>query len=159
VNLSLQYVQDGHYGPSSADEYALIKSQLDADGIFNVNLKSTEYVTYSKQRVTDTYPAYQLGWFPDYSDADNDLTPFFTANNFLVNHFNDKAVQDAIAKEATETDPVARKAEIEKVQALVAAQLSTLPLLQGSQVAVAGADVKGVKLDGSFKFRFGGLYK
>jgi peptide/nickel transport system substrate-binding protein len=159
VNLSLQYVQDGHYGPSSADEYALVKSQLDADNIFNVDLKSTEYVTYSKQRTQDTYPAYQLGWFPDYADADNDLTPFFTENNFLANHYNSKPVQAEIAKEATETDPAKRKAEIEKVQALVAADLSTLPLLQGSQVAVAGADVKGVQLDGSFKFRFGGLYK
>jgi peptide/nickel transport system substrate-binding protein len=159
VNLSLQYVQDGHYGPSSADEYALIKSQLDADNIFNVDLKSTEYVTYSKQRTQDTYPAYQLGWFPDYADADNYLTPFFTENNFLSNHYNSKPVQAEIAKEATETDPAKRKAEIEKVQALVAADLSTLPLLQGSQVAVAGADVKGVQLDGSFKFRFGGLYK
>ena len=159
VNLSLQYVQDGHYGPSSADEYALIKSQLDADNIFNVDLKSTEYVTYSKQRVQDTYPAYQLGWFPDYADADNYLTPFFTENNFLTNHYDSKPVQAEIAKEATETDPAARKSEIEKVQALVAADLSTLPLLQGAQVAVAGADVKGVQLDGSFKFRFGGLYK
>lgn len=158
VNLSLQYVQDGHYGPSSADEYGLIKSQLNTENIFNVNLKSTEYVTYSKQRTADTYPAYQLGWFPDYSDADNYLTPFFTANNFLVNHYNNAAVQAEIAKEATETDPAARKSEIEDIQKLVAADLSTLPLLQGSQVAIAGADVKGVKLDGSFKFRFGGLY-
>lgn len=158
VALSLQYVQDGHYGPSSADEYALIKSQLEQDGIFKVDLKSTEYVTYSKQRTADTYPAYQLGWFPDYSDADNYLTPFFTKNNFLVNHYDNPTVQAEIAKEATETDPAARKTEIEDIQAKVAADLSTLPLLQGSQVAVAGADVSGVKLDGSFKFRFGGLY-
>src|ERR1700712_331325 len=140
VNLSLQYVQDGHYGPSSADEYGLIKSQLNTENIFNINLKSTEYVTYSKQRTADTYPAYQLGWFPDYSDADNYLTPFFTANNFLVNHYNNTAVQAEIAKEATETDPAARKSEIEDIQKLVAGDLSTLPLLQGSQVAIAGAD-------------------
>ena len=28
-------------------------------------------------------PSYQLGWFPDYSDADNYLTPFFLKTNFL----------------------------------------------------------------------------
>ena len=32
---------------------------------------------YSKDRSADVYPAYQLGWFPDFSDADNYLTPFF----------------------------------------------------------------------------------
>ena len=40
-----------------------------------MNLQSTEYTTYTKQRVKDTYPIYQLGWFPDFPDADNYLTP------------------------------------------------------------------------------------
>src|SRR3954454_8931861 len=76
VQLSLQFTTD-HYGPSSGDEYALIKSQLESSGLFKVNLQSTEYVQYSKDRVKDVYPAYQLGWFPDFSDPDNYLTPFF----------------------------------------------------------------------------------
>ena len=37
--------------------------------------------------------------------------------------------------------------------------LSTVPLLQGAQVAVAGTDVDGVTLDASFKFRFAPLTK
>ncbi len=41
----------------------------------------------------------------------------------------------------------------------MAAQLPTIPLLQGAQVVVEGKDVKGVTLDGSFKFRFGTLSK
>ena len=51
--------------------------------------------------------------------------------------------------------------EIKQVQEKVASQLSTLPMLQGAQVAVAGTDVKGVgdTLDASFKFRFGVLSK
>ncbi|MCU1423141.1 MAG: peptide transporter substrate-binding protein [Microbacteriaceae bacterium] len=159
VKLDLQYVQDGHYGPSSADEYALVKSQLETGGLFTVNLQSTEYTTYSKERVTDAYPAYQLGWFPDYSDADNYLTPFFTKDNFLANHYDNKEVQDLIAKQASETDKSARTADIEKIQSLVADDLSTLPLLQGSQIAVTGTDVKGTTLDASFKFRFGFLTK
>jgi hypothetical protein len=35
-------------------------------------------------------PAYQLGWFPDYSDADNYLTPFFLKKNFLGNHYDNQ---------------------------------------------------------------------
>jgi peptide/nickel transport system substrate-binding protein len=159
VNLSLQYVSDGHYGPSSADEYALIKSQLEQGGLFKVNLQSTEYVTYTKQRVLDTYPAYQLGWFPDYSDADNYLTPFFSKNNFLGNHYDSKTVQDLITKQNTETNSAARSQEIGEIQKDVAGDLSTLPLLQGAQVVVTGTDVSGATLDGSFKFRFGSLVK
>jgi peptide/nickel transport system substrate-binding protein len=159
VKLDLQYVQDGHYGPSSADEYALIKSQLEQGGLFQVNLQSTEYTTYSKERVKDSYPAYQLGWFPDYSDADNYLTPFFVKDNFLANHYDNATVQDLIAKEQTDTDPATREKDIEQIQADVANDLSTLPLLQGSQVAVTGTDVSGTTLDASFKFRFGFLTK
>lgn len=158
VALSLQYSPD-HYGPSSGDEYALVKSQLEESGLFTVDLKSTEWVQYSKDRTADVYPAYQLGWFPDYSDADNYLTPFFLTDNFLGNHFSDQQTEDLILQQAVEPDPAARTKEIEDIQARVGELLSTVPLLQGAQVAVAGTDVDGVILDASFKFRFAPLTK
>ena len=158
VALNLQYNPD-HYGESSGDEYALVKSQLEASGLFTVNLQSTEWVTYSKDRTADLYPAYQLGWFPDYSDADNYLTPFFTTNNFLANHYDNQEVNQLIVDQATEQDPATRQSDIEEIQAKVAADLSTVPLLQGSQIAVTGKDVTGAVLDGSFKFRYGSLVK
>ncbi|MEV8253855.1 ABC transporter substrate-binding protein [Rhodoglobus sp. NPDC076762] len=158
VKLNLQYNPD-HYGESSGDEYALVKSQLEADGIFEVNLQSTEWVTYASERTADAYPAYQLGWFPDYSDADNYLTPFFGDGNFLGNHYADAAVNDLIVAQATELDPATREGMIEDIQAQVAAQLSTVPFLQGAQIAVTGKDVTGATLDGSFKFRYGSLAK
>jgi len=160
VKLSLQYSND-HYGPSSADEYALIKDQLEKDGLFSVDLQTTEWVQYSKDRTTDVYPAYQLGWFPDYSDADNYLTPFFLTKNFLANHYDNPAVNDDILKQATTVDPAARTALIESIQDAVAKDLSTVPYLQGAQVAVVGKTVEGTEdtLDASFKFRYAALSK
>jgi peptide/nickel transport system substrate-binding protein len=160
VDLNLQFNPD-HYGPSSGDEYALIKDQLEASGLFSVNLQSTEYVQYSKDRVADVYPAYQLGWFPDYSDADNYLTPFFLTKNFISNHYANQQVNDLILQQASTPDPAARTALIEQIQDLVANDLSTVPYLQGAQVAVTGTDVSGTEdtLDPSFKFRYGALSK
>lgn len=158
VTLNLQYSND-HYGPSSADEYALIKDQLESTGLFTVNLQTTEWVQYSKDRTTDVYPAYQLGWFPDYSDADNYLSPFFIKDNFLGNHFDDAEVQGLIAKQVSTSDKAERQATIEEIQQKVAEQLSTLPYLQGSQVAISGTDVSGVTLDASFKFRYAPITK
>ncbi|WP_299955164.1 ABC transporter substrate-binding protein [uncultured Modestobacter sp.] len=160
VELNLQYSND-HYGPSSGDEYALIKNQLEESGLFTVNLQTTEWVQYSKDRVADVYPAYQLGWFPDYSDADNYLTPFFLTENFLANHYSDQEVNDLILQQATTADPAERQALIEEIQTQVAEDLSTLPYLQGAQVAVTGTDVSGAEdtLDASFKFRYGALSK
>jgi peptide/nickel transport system substrate-binding protein len=164
IELSLQYSSD-HYGPSSGDEYALIKDQLESSGLFTVNLQTTEWVQYSKDRVADVYPAYQLGWFPDFSDADNYLTPFFlntdTSTAFLQNHYRNDAINALIQQEVTTQDPAARQQVIEQIQTEEAKDLATVPYLQGSQVAVVGKDVNGTEdtLDASFKFRYGVLSK
>ncbi|MCX7522331.1 ABC transporter substrate-binding protein [Microbacterium sp. STN6] len=160
VKLDLQYNNE-HYGPSSSDEYALIKDQLEKGGLFTVNLQQTEWVQYSKDRVADVYPAYQLGWFPDYSDADNYLSPFFVKDNFLGNHYDNPKVQALIDQQRTTTDAAARTKLIEQIQDTEAADLSTLPFLQGAQVAVTGKDVTGTQdtLDASFKFRYAALAK
>lgn len=158
VSLSLQYNGD-HYGPSSGDEYAAVKAQLEEGGLFTVNLQQTEWVQYSKDRTADVYPAYQLGWFPDYSDADNYLSPFFLKENFLGNHYDNPTVNDLIVKSQTETDKDKRLADLGQIQDLVAKDLSTLPLLQGKQVAVVGSGVNGATLDASFKFRYAPITK
>ncbi|GAA3935341.1 ABC transporter substrate-binding protein [Microbacterium soli] len=158
VTINLQYNGD-HYGPSSGDEYAAYKTQLEKGGLFTVNLQQTEWVQYSKDRSADVYPVYQLGWFPDYSDADNYLSPFFVKDNFLANHYDNPAVADAIVQEQTEVDPDKRTQLIEQIQDMVAKDLSTLPILQGKQVSVVGKDVKGTTLDASFKFRYAPLNK
>jgi peptide/nickel transport system substrate-binding protein len=152
VQLSLQYNPD-HYGGSSGDEYAAVKGQLEADGLFAVDLQSTEWVQYAKDRTSDVYPAYQLGWFPDYSDADNYLTPFFLTENFLANHYADSEVDALINKQRGTQDADEREQLFLEIQDKVSEAVSTIPLLQGAQLAVSGADVQDVTLDSSFKFR------
>ncbi len=172
VTINLQYAL-GHYGPTSADEYGEIKRQLEATGLFKVNLQSTEWTTYSKQRRADAYPVYQLGWFPDFPDADNYITPFLVPNNFVGAHYCDDPKDVPTAKVGTrpcDIDKVlpliateqagsgaARTTAIENIQTAGATgELPTLPLLQGKQIAVTGPTVTGVDktLDSAFLFRF-----
>ncbi|GAB5077677.1 ABC transporter substrate-binding protein [Arthrobacter sp. AD-310] len=159
VDLKLQYTD--RYGTSAADEYALVKEQLEKSGLFTVDLKSTEWTTYTKERRADAYPAYQLGWFPDYSDADNYLTPFFIPGNFLGNHYENAAVTDVVKKQLVTTDKAERSKLLGQAQEAIAKDLSTLPLLQGAQVMVASTNVQGVEktLDPSFKTRLGVMSK
>ena len=160
VKLNIQYNPD-HYGPSSGDEYAMVKTQLEAGGLFTVDLQSTEWVQYSKDRRADVYPIYQLGWFPDYSDSDNYVTPFFAKNNFLVNHYDNPEVQTLISQQAVEPDKAKREQIFQQLEALLVKDLSTLPLLQGKQIAISAKSVAGTgdTLDASFKFRLGVLAK
>ncbi|WP_249476430.1 hypothetical protein, partial [Bacillus altitudinis] len=70
-------------------------------------------------------------------------------------------VNDLINKQLTTVDKSARESAIEDAQNALAKDISTLPLLQGAQVAVSGSGVKGVDttLDASFKFRLGTVSK
>lgn len=163
VELKLQYNGD-HYGSSSADEYAAIKSQLEQGGLFKVDLQQTEWIQYNKERVVTqdsdgSYPVYQLGWFPDYSDPDNYLSPFFRDGNFVNNGYSNKEVNDLIIKQAATTDEKEREAMLKQIQALESDDLSTIPLLQGAQVAVTGDNIEGVVLDPSFRFRYASVTK
>ena len=143
---------------------AAIKSQLEADGLFKVDLQQTEWTQYNKERVVTedsdgSYPVYQLGWFPDYSDPDNYLSPFFRDGNFVNNGYSNKEVNDLIVKQAGEKDATKREEILKQVQALETEDLSTIPLLQGAQVAVTGTNIKGVVLDASFRFRYASVTK
>ncbi len=161
IDLNIQYNPD-HYGSSSSEEYATVKSQLEATGLFTVNLQSTEWVTYQKERTLDAYPIYQLGWFPDFPDPDNYITPFFAPNNFLQNHFENPMITDLILKETTEPDPIKRFDILRQIQDELARNfIPMLPLLSGKQIAVSGTNIRGVErtLDASFKFRYTVLSK
>ncbi|WP_084655222.1 ABC transporter substrate-binding protein [Nocardia altamirensis] len=161
VELNLQYNPD-HYGSSSSEEYAAIKSQLEASGLFRVNLQSTEWVSYQRERARDSYPLYQFGWFPDFPDPDNYLTPFFGPNNFLQSHFENPGINAQLVAEATEGDKTKRLEIIKGVQKDLAQNfLPIVPLLAGKQIAVSGKGVQGVEqtLDASFKFRYTVLSK
>ena len=163
VDLKLQYNPD-HYGSSSADEYAAIKSQLESSGLFKVDLQSTEWTQFNKDRVVTedsdgSDPVYQLGWFPDYSDPDNYLSPFFRDGNFVNNGYSNKEINDLIVKQAGEKDESVRENLLKEIQEKETDDLSTIPLLQGAQTAVTGTSVKGVVLDASFRFRYASITK
>jgi peptide/nickel transport system substrate-binding protein len=173
VNIKLQYNPD-HYGSSSDQEYNAIKRQLEASGLFTVDLQSTEWVTYSEEYPADAYPVFQLGWFPDFPDADNYLSPFLSpydkekSGNFTNSHYNDLDTEFAdpemtklLDSERTDGDKASREATLGQIQDRLADQVPYLPLLTGSQVAIGVDGVQGLEetLDPSFKFRFTSLSK
>jgi peptide/nickel transport system substrate-binding protein len=164
LNLNIDYTTD-HYGPTSADEYNQLKRQLEATGLFKVNLQGTAWTTYNDQRVKDTYPIYQLGWFPDFVDADNYLLNFLSDQNFVHAHYCDPGAknrpcdQDGIlpllTTEETKTG-TARSDALDQIQSkLATGTVPYIPLLSGKQVAVTATNISGVQetLDPTYQFR------
>lgn len=145
-----------HYGTASGDEYAEIKRQLDDSGLFDVTLESTEWNQYSTAAFTDKYPTYQLGWFPDYPDADDYTSPFYAPDSFLNTHYDNPEMNKLLAEERASDDPAVRQKAFDRIQQIGAEDAPTVPIWQADQVAAVRDGVSGVEetFDPSFIFRF-----
>jgi peptide/nickel transport system substrate-binding protein len=145
-----------HYGDLSADEYAEIKRALDESGLFQVQLKSTEWDEYSEASSTDRYPIFQLGWFPDYPDADNYLRSFYRSDSFLNNHYKNDQMDKLLADQQATTDQAKREEIFKQIQEIAAEEVPIIPIWQGKQVAAVRDGITGVAdtFDPSFQFRY-----
>ncbi|MFL6240516.1 MAG: ABC transporter substrate-binding protein [Actinomycetes bacterium] len=145
-----------HYGPVSADEWTEIRRQLNGSGLFNITLKSQEWSQYQDSYVAGAFQMFQLGWFPDYTDADDYLSPFYPKGGFFNNHYDNPQVDALITKEKAEANKDTRKQEIEQAQAIAAQDAPTVPLWQSKQFAAVRSNVVGFEktLDRAYAIRF-----
>jgi peptide/nickel transport system substrate-binding protein len=145
-----------HYGPVSGDEYAEIKHQLDGSGLFNVTLKSSEWTQYSEAALTDKYPQFQLGFFPDYPEPDDYASNLWGSQAFLNDHYSNAKVDKLLAEEKATTATATRQKAFTEIQKIAAADAPTIPIWQGGQVAAVRDNIQGVEetFDPAFLFRF-----
>jgi peptide/nickel transport system substrate-binding protein len=158
VPIDLWYTTD-HYGPASPDEYKEIQRQLNASNLFNITLHSAPWASYHTD-YRKVYGVFQLGWFPDYPDADDYTTPFYLGCNgnqpFMKDGYCNQMVDTLIAQEVAATDQNTRNQIFAQIQQLTAQDAPLIPVWQGGNIGVAHNNVTGVKdtLDPSYIFRF-----
>jgi peptide/nickel transport system substrate-binding protein len=154
VNLTLGYTPS-HYGPAAVDEATEVKRQLDASGLFNVQLKSAEWTQYQTLYKQNAYDLFQLGWFPDFLDADNYLSPFLVDGGFYENNYSNQQVNQLVAKEQGSSDEQVRQQTFEQLQQIVAQEVPLIPSWVGKNTAAVNPAMQGVEqtLDPSFIFR------
>ena len=145
-----------HYGALSGDEYTEIKRELEGSGLFKVDLQSTEWDAYTKNCLSDKCPIYQLGWFPDYPDADDYVAQFYGSASFLNNHYSNPQVDTLIKAEEATKDQAKRIEDFKKIQELSVADAPVIPYFQASQIAITHGNVTGVQdtLRPDYIFRF-----
>ncbi|MBA2532494.1 MAG: ABC transporter substrate-binding protein [Nocardioidaceae bacterium] len=155
VALTLGYTPS-HYGPNAVDEASELADQLNATGLFDVTLKDAEWEEYQTLYKENAYDLFHLGWFPDFLDADNYLSPFVVDGGFFANGYSSKKANKLVAAEQAASEPSKREATFEELQALVAQDVPLIPSWVGINTAVAGPGMEGVAetLDPAFIFRF-----
>ncbi|RJQ44954.1 MAG: hypothetical protein C4545_00425 [Anaerolineaceae bacterium] len=145
-----------HYGTTTADVMQVIKEQLEETGMIVVNLKSQNWAEYVDGFVAGEAPFFILGWFPDFTDPDNWLTPFASclqSPDNGVNYCNPE--MDALLTEAaTSTDPAVREDLYQQIGELYAEDVPTIPLFWEPEYITYRKGIEGVAIGGSFEFNY-----
>lgn len=143
-----------HYGGTVADTMQVVKEQLEATGQIVVELVAQEWSTYIGAVIAGEYPVSFLGWFYDYPDPDNYISPFVT-NGGLGTNVTDpdtgeaidaelQAMVDAMTTAAATADPAEReRLYLEEVLPVYTDRVVTLPLWLEAEHIVYGSTVSG----------------
>ena len=145
-----------HYGPALEDEANELERQLEESGLFDVQLRSTEWEQYQTLYKEGAYDLFALGWFPDYPDADTYLSPFMVDGGFFQNGYSNPEANELVDLEQGSADQAEREEAIAQLQDIAAEDVPFIPSWVGQNTAVYGEGMEGVEdtLDPSFIFRF-----
>jgi len=155
VKIKLGYPPE-HYGPNAVDEANELADQLNSSGLFDATVDDAAWEEYQTVYKEGAYDLFMLGWYPDFLDADNYLSPFVRDGGFFANGYSSDKANKLLDQEIGETDPDARADEIGQLQDIVAEDVPLIPSWNGQNVAVANSSMEGVldTLDPTYIFRF-----
>ncbi|MEB3774732.1 MAG: ABC transporter substrate-binding protein [Desulfurococcales archaeon] len=137
-----------HYGDTEDELAAVLKEQWERTGMITVEIMSSEWAQYVKQLREGQFMVSLLGWYPDYLDPDNYLTPFLksTANSWTGTGYANPTVDDLLTKAQVSTDKAEREQYYKQVQEILAEDVPFIPLIQGKLYIVTQPDFKGLKV-------------
>jgi peptide/nickel transport system substrate-binding protein len=146
-----------HYGTTTADVMQVLKEQLEETGLMQVNLNTQNWAEYVDSFVEgEAYPVFILGWFPDFADPDNWLTPFASCVQSPDNGVNycDERMDELLNSAAASTDPGEREAIYQELGEYYAEQVPTLPLFWEPEFVTFRDGVEGVAIGAPFEFNY-----
>jgi peptide/nickel transport system substrate-binding protein len=145
VPLTLSYTTN-HYGEATAAEFAKLKQNLEADGLFRVTLQGvSDWNAYKASYRDRTFQVFGMGWFPDFPDPDNYLAPFFGADNFMNLAYRNPALDQLIKSTRRKTQRSGAVGDFDAAQNTIAKDVPLLPLWQGKQYLAARSDITGTE--------------
>jgi peptide/nickel transport system substrate-binding protein len=148
LTFDLYYETSGHY-PQSPQQAQVLKSSIEASGVITVNLQSLDWPAFGSARRAETMPAFIMGWYPDYIDADDYIFPFLDSSGGSWIHMNyaDTQMDQLIAWARGNTSDTIRNSLYGQIETLMVTDSPIIPLYQGSAYAVTVPKVNGVYLD------------
>ena len=148
-----------HYGDTEADVASVIKESWEKTGMISVSLKSAEWGTYVDYLGAGTMPIYLLGWFPDYMDPDDYISPFYLSGNAYSKNYSNPRMDELISKEQVSSDPNERAQIFGEIQDIAVTDIPYIPMFSMEIYCASRANVKGVVVDSTVLLRYWLIYK
>ncbi|WRZ93896.1 ABC transporter substrate-binding protein [Streptomyces sp. NBC_01007] len=143
VKVTLHYTTD-HYGTATAQEFEILKKQLNDSRLFDVTTQGTSWDKFVPAERAGKYDVWGMGWFPDFPDADNYLAPFLDKDNFLKSPYsNGDIINNLIPASRREADRASASKSLTTIQDIVAKDVPLIPLWQGKQYIAARDNITG----------------
>jgi peptide/nickel transport system substrate-binding protein len=145
-----------HYGTTTADVMQVIKEQLEETGVIKVELKSMNWAEYVDGFVAGELPFFILGWFPDFADPENWLSPFASCLQSPDNgvFYCNEEMDALLLAAASSADPAEREDLYNQIGELYAEDVPTLPLFWEPEFVTYRDGVEGVVVGAPFEFNY-----
>jgi len=152
--FNLFYETSGHY-PQSPQQALTLKSSIEQSGVIFVNLQGLDWAAYGSARRFGSMQAFIMGWYPDYMDPHDYVSPFFdsTDSSWLHLGYVDPTMDSLILWARGNVSQSIRQSLYQQIQDLSVNDCVIVPLFQGNQYVVRSANVSGVSLDVSQSIR------
>jgi peptide/nickel transport system substrate-binding protein len=162
VKIRLMFSPE-RYGPMSETLISTLKDQVEKDGLFELEVSTSEWSALREIRVAETteHDLFLLHWGPDFADSDNYLAPVFRSNGWLATGFVDETLDKKIAESASITEPLTRELALKEIQEIIAQNLPAIVLGMDGRSALVKPGISGIGdvMDVTFKLKFGYLSK
>lgn len=148
LQIELWYNSDGHYGDTEPAVAQVLKDSIESSGKISVTLRSEPWATYTEDFSAGRLPLFLLGWYPDYFDSDNYVSPFLTTDGAasLGSFYNDSQMNTWISQQAATTNDATRASLFQQIQGKLADDVPYIPLWQTGAHVVYDNDMTDVYL-------------
>ncbi len=148
--LPLSFTLAYSRGAANHEEAELIEQQLEADGLFEVELEYHEWSDFIPMKNNAEFEAYLIGWRPDYPDPATFTDALLGPGDSMRTGYASDEINGLIEDTQAESDRGRTDQGFRQIHELAAEAATIVPVWQEKRLVVAAPDITGLQhLQGS----------